>query len=475
MVHISKDNGVTWENVTPPDLPDGGTVNTIDVSAHDPGRAHVSVYKYREQDFRPYIFQTNDYGATWARLTDGTNGIPDNHFVRVVREDPNRRGMLFAGTEFGMYASFDDGAHWQSFQLNLPVVPVTDIAIKNNDLVLSTQGRALWILDNFSVLSQLTAEAMAAPVHLMKPTGGVRGMGRSPQIAFMVNQPSQAPVHLEIIGPDGVAFFDKEGFVSEDGGGDEEIRVPSFVPEEYREQFIEAVKRGDNFGGFDLSVFRGSGEQLSVKPGLNTINFTGRWPSIYDIPDGTVQWGFGGGIGPAVVPGTYEVRLSMGEWSATETFEYAPHPASTATMAEYEEQIRLTREVGDAAKLLYDELAQLRSVKAQAAAIGKQLADAGYGDDASTAASALSQKLAAVEGELTQLEGEGGQDSLNFPGRLDQQFNGLYGAVAGGGAPVGSGIKERWADLHCSRCSIRSTRSTPPIWRPSTNSWARTG
>jgi len=137
----------------------------------------------------------------------------------------------------------------------------------------------------------------------------------------------------------------------------------------------------------------------------------------------------------------------MGDWSATNTFEYAAHPASTATTADYEEQIRLTKEVGAAAKLLYDEIAQLRSVKAQATGIGKQLADAGYGDDASTAASALNQKLTAVEGELTQLQGEGGQDSLNFPGRLDQQFNGLYGAVAGGGAPVTGGVKERWADL----------------------------
>ncbi len=447
MVHISNDNGATWEDITPAGIPPGGTVNMIDLSAHDPGRAQIAVYKYREQDFRPYIFQTNDYGQTWVQLTDGSNGIPEDHFVRVVREDPNRRGLLFAGTEFGMYVSFDDGAHWQSLQLNLPIVPVTDIAIKNSDLVLSTQGRAFWVLDDYSVLSQLTPEVLAAPIHLFKSRGGVQGVGRSPQIAFMVNQVSQTPVRLQIIGPDGIAFFDKQGFVSEDGGGDEEIRVPSFVPEEFRDRFIEAVKRGDSFGGFDLSVFRGSGDQLSVKPGLNKTSFTGRWPSIYEVPDGTVQWGFGGGIGPAVLPGTYEVRLSMGEWSATETFEYAPHPASTATMAEYEEQLRIAREVGEAAKLLYEELAQLRSVKAQASATGKQLAEAGYGDEASEAASALNQKLTAVEGELTQLEGEGGQDSLNFPGRLDQQFNGLYGAVAGGTAPVGSGVKERWADL----------------------------
>lgn len=447
VVHVSPDNGVTWNDITPPDLPPGATVNMLDLSTHDPGRAHIAAYQYREQNYRPYIFQTNDYGASWTLLTDGSNGIPGNHFVRVVREDPQRQGMLFAGTEFGMYASFDDGAHWQSFQLNLPVVPVTDIIIKDSDLVLSTQGRAFYVLDNFSALSQLTPEVLAAPITLLKPTNGIQGVGASPQIAFVVNEISQTPVRMEIIGPDGEVFMDKQGLVGEGGGGDEEVRVPSFVPEDFREQFIEAVKRGDSFGGFDLSVFRGSADSLSASPGLNTMSFSGRWPSIYDIPDGTVQWGFGGGVGPAAAPGTYEVRLSMGEWSATETFEYAPHPASAATAADYEEQIRITREVGEAAKLLYDQLAQLRSVKAQATAIGRQVADAGYGDDASTAASALNQKLAAVEGELTQLEGEAGQDSLNFPGRLDQQFNGLYGAVALSVAPVSGGVKERWADL----------------------------
>jgi hypothetical protein len=354
--------------------------------------------------------------------------------------------MLFAGTEFGMYASFDDGAHWQSFQLNLPVVPVTDMVIKDHDLVLSTQGRAFWVLESFTVLSQLTDDIIAAPFALLKPSDGVLG-GSTPQIAYMINEISQEPVRMQIVGPDGVTFMDKEGLVTEGASGEEEIRIPSFVPEEYHEMFIEAVKRGDTIMGFDLSAFRGSADALNVKPGLNTLSFTGRWPAIYEVPEGTNQEAFGGGIGPAALPGTYTVTLTMGEHSATETFEYAPNPNTDATDADYAEQLELAREVGAATKLLYDELAQLRSVKMQATGIGALLADAGYGDEASTAASALNEKLTAVEGELTQLQGEGGQDSLNFPGRLDQQFNGLYGAIAFGAAPLGSGVKERWADL----------------------------
>ena len=174
LIHISKDNGLTWENITPPSMVEGGTVNQVDISMHDPGRAHAAVYKYREQDYRPYIYQTSDYGESWRLLTTGTNGIPENHFVRTVREDPNRRGLLFAGTEFGMYVSFDDGAHWQSFQLNLPITPVTDMIIKDSDLIVSTQGRAFWILNNFSALSELDLVS-DAPAYLFKPRTAYRG------------------------------------------------------------------------------------------------------------------------------------------------------------------------------------------------------------------------------------------------------------------------------------------------------------
>ncbi len=451
LVHLSRDNGNTWQDITPKAMPPGATVNMIDVSAHDPGRAHMAVYKYREQDYRPYIFRTTDYGASWELLTSSDNGIPEDHFVRVVRESPDREGMLFAGTEFGMYASFDDGAHWQSFQLNLPVVPVTDMVIKDHDLVLATQGRAFYVLSDISVLSDLTPSVLEAPITLLPIRDGVQGAGAH-RIAFVVNEvasdPTKAkPIKMTITGPAGEVFFEKEGFVSEGESGDEDIRVPSMVPDEFREQFIEAVKRGDTIGGFDLSVFRGGGDALIVKKGVNKAPFTARWPAPYEVPDGTVQWVFGGGAGPAAIPGTYTVTLSRDNWSETETFEWQPHPKWDATDADYREQLRLAREVGAATKLLYDELAQLRSVKEQATAIGKKLSESGYGDEAQKAAVELNEKLTAVEGELTQIKGSSSQDSLNFPGRLDQQFNGLYGAIVGSPPPIGSGVTERWTDL----------------------------
>ena len=154
-VHLSMERWGDWEDVTPDGLPVDGTVNTLEISAHQPGRVFLAVQRYRMDDYRPMIYRTNDYGESWDLLTDGTNGIPGDHPVRVVREDPDRRGLLYAGTDFGLFVSFDDGAHWQSFQQNLPVTQVADMQVKEQDLVVATHGRSIWILDDLTPLHQL--------------------------------------------------------------------------------------------------------------------------------------------------------------------------------------------------------------------------------------------------------------------------------------------------------------------------------
>jgi hypothetical protein len=173
-VHVSRDDGGSWTEVTPEGFPVGATVNAIDISRHAPGRVFVTAYRYREMDNHPYAYRTDDYGETWTLLTDGTNGIPSDHFLRVVREDPERRGLLYAGSEFGMYLSIDDGAHWQSFQRNLPVTPVTDIQLHQGDLVLSTQGRSFWIMDDLSPLRQGVDRLAAEPAHFFEPEAPYR-------------------------------------------------------------------------------------------------------------------------------------------------------------------------------------------------------------------------------------------------------------------------------------------------------------
>ena len=171
LVHVSRDNGENWRNVTPPGLPEWSLVSIIEPSPHDGASAYVAATAYKLDDYRPYLFKTNDYGETWTQIT---NGIPDNDFTRVIREDPARRGLLYAGTETGIYVSFDDGDNWQSLQLNLPVAPIHDFVIKDNDLVVATHGRAFWILDDLTPLHQISDESSQASAILYKPREGVQ-------------------------------------------------------------------------------------------------------------------------------------------------------------------------------------------------------------------------------------------------------------------------------------------------------------
>jgi hypothetical protein len=382
------------------------------------------------------VYQTSDYGATWKLLTSGTNGIPDNHFVRTVREDPNRRGLLFAGTEFGMYVSFDDGAHWQTFQLNLPVTPVTDMVFKNGDLVISTQGRAFWVLDNMTSLSQLDVTS-DVPAYLFTPRTAYRGGGNRPEIDFYIAEGTTGQATLEIANSAGEVVNTRTGRVTAAASG-------TLLGGGGRGGFGGGRGGRGGRGGFG----GGGGNRLVAREGMNSVSWNGGWPSMYTVPQGIVQWGGGRGGGLSAAPGNYTVTLTVGDWSQSQTLEYLPDPRLDIPQADYDEQVRFAQEVGAEAALLYSELAQLRSVKEQATRIGESLAEAGYGNDAMQAARALARKLETVEGELTQLQGTGGQDALNFPGRLDNQLNALYGQVSGGNPPVQGGAYERWEDIN---------------------------
>ncbi len=199
LIHVSRDNGKNWLNVTPKDWPEG-CINSIDPSPHDPARATIAMYRYRQADQTPYIYQTNDYGKTWRRLADGKNGIPSWHFTRVVREDTTQKGLLFAGTEFGLYASFNDGASWQSFQLNLPITPVTDIMIYRDDLILTTQGRGFYILENMAIPRAFASATPQAAAMLFKPEDAYRtGTPFAvPTFHYWFREAPTAPVTVEV-------------------------------------------------------------------------------------------------------------------------------------------------------------------------------------------------------------------------------------------------------------------------------------
>ena len=201
--YVTRDNGKTWKNVTPKDLPPGGRVQFIEASPHRKGSAYFAVYRWLLGDYEPYIYRTDDYGQTWARLTDGKNGIPIDTPTRVVREDPDRAGLLYAGTEFGMFISFDNGKQWQSFQLNLPNVPISDIKVYHKDLIVATQGRAFWIIDNITSLHQLTSDVSTSEFHVFKPRDGYRTRtgpnSLGPAIDYYLASVSKQAVVVEIL------------------------------------------------------------------------------------------------------------------------------------------------------------------------------------------------------------------------------------------------------------------------------------
>jgi photosystem II stability/assembly factor-like uncharacterized protein len=436
LMHISRDNAKSWQRVTPADWPEG-CINSIDPSVHDPGRAVVAMYRYRQGDTRPYAYLTNDYGKSWRRIADGTNGIPNGHFVRVVREDPARRGVFYAGTEYGMYVSFNDGTSWQPLQLNLPRTPVTDIKIYREDLILTTQGRGFWILDNMTPLRTVAPGATAAAV-LFKPELAYRQGGTLPTFYYWLREAPTAPVTVEVSDMKGSVLFTTAA-------------EPGTAPAAAAPGGGGRGGRGGGGGGGGRGAGAGAapaGGSASAVAGMNRATWTNvRYPSLYTVPQRVVMWGGGAGPGqgPKVPPGEYRVKVSSGSWSETQTFRLATDPQATPAMtaAEGAEQLKLANEVGGMIKELYASVASIRDVRQQLETIAKSPAASAMQPGVKTLRSALD----AAEGDLTQMQGEGGQDSLNFPGRLDNQLIVLYQSIVNSERRLGTPQMERYKDL----------------------------
>jgi photosystem II stability/assembly factor-like uncharacterized protein len=417
-VHISRDRGGSWTEITPDDMPTGGTVNVVELSSHADGRAFIAVYRYRENDFRPYIFRTNDFGESWDLLTDGTNGIPSTHFTRAVREDPDRKGLLYAGTEFGLYVSFDDGSHWQRFQQNLPVTPVTDLRVHRQDLVVSTQGRGFWVLDNLTPLHQMTDEVTNAANHLFSPPVAFRGSMESAQIDYYFAEEPGEEVTLEVLDGSGTVVSTVKG-----KAGQEEPAGPQ---------------------GFFAQLFGGA-SHLPVKKGLNRFSWNLREKGP-EIPKGVVHWG--GAPGMQIVPGTYSVRLRAGDFEETRPLEVRIRPNLSVTQANLQEQYRLGKDVAAEIERLFGTLESLRDVREQSQAIVARLKKAGREDEQiGETAKALEEKLGELEQEITQTKSKSGQDPINFPPQIDNQLTTLYSYIVAGNHQPTAGAYERFEDL----------------------------
>lgn len=441
LVHLSRDNGETWTEITPAGIPDFATVNMIELSAHADGRAFLAVQRYRSNDFRPFIFRTDDFGSSWDLLTDGNNGIPEDQFVRVVREDPDRRGLLYAGTEFGLYLSFDDGATWESLQQNLPVTPITDLTVTQQDLVVATQGRSFWILDDLSPLHQISDELLAADFSLLEPHSAYRfggGFsfgnsevgGKNPPggalLYYWLGTVPEAEIVLEILDGEGNALRTLSSQT-------EEPQAPNpwqrFLPE------METSRK------------------LSIDLGLNRYVWDLRLADA-EIAEDAVLWGLA--RGPKVPPGDYQVRLTIGDWSDTTSFEILKDPRLATTQEEFQAQYALSRKIWEALSESHTAVAQVRDVSEQITELTARLEAIGRGEGLAEAAHKCKQTLSDIEATIYQTKNESSQDILNFPPKLDNQLLDLLSVVQTGDAGPTDGAYERFQDLRVELDAVES-------------------
>jgi len=434
MVHVTRDGGKTWKNVTPKDMAKFSRVSSIDASKFGECTAYVAANRFQLDDNRPYLWKTTDCGAHWSRID---SGISSTEFARVVREDPAKRGLLVAGTERGAWYSPDDGAHWQSLRLNLPIVPIHDLVFKNGDIVLATHGRSFYIMDDISSLEQMSDAVVASESHLFKPRdqyrlasdGGGRGGfgGRGPAQALT---PENAPIHPTGQNPPSgvvVQYWLKSANqeVSLDflDAAGKTIRTYTSKQDSAAAAAAAAQPAPDEGGG------RGNAPppRVANRRGVNTFVWNMRYPDAANFP-GMILWA-ANVTGPLVPPGTYKVRMNIaGKPVATETFSVLPDPRVKVTLAEWQEQSRLALQIRDRFSEANEGVKEIRRVKAEVADRQSKI-PAAQQDAYSALSAAFTRALSEVEDSLYQTKNRSGQDPLNYPIRLNNRIGALLGVV----------------------------------------------
>jgi photosystem II stability/assembly factor-like uncharacterized protein len=390
LIHLTRDGGQTWTNVTPPDMPEWMMINSVDIHPFEKGGLYVAGTRYKLGDYQPYLYRTTDYGRSWTLITQG---IDSAHFTRVLRADPKRAGLLYAGTETGMYISFDDGRSWQRFQLNLPIVPVTDLTIKNDNLIAATQGRSFWMIDDLSPLHQLSDKIAASDSYLYKPLDSYRmGGGQGgPSKREGQNHPGGISLHffIKTMPADTVAI--KLAFYEEDG---DLIREFSTKAKEDR-------------------------DKLTVKAGANSFNWDLSYPAGTRF-DGMILW-WAGVNGPRAIPGNYKAKLSIGERVLEQNFRILPDPRAAASQEDYLAQFNFMKEVQAKVSEAHQAIIDIRDLRSQLQGFVDRL-DAKSQTEVVDTAKAIMKRMASVEETLYQTKNRSGQDPLNYPIRLTNKL-----------------------------------------------------
>ncbi|WP_394368498.1 WD40/YVTN/BNR-like repeat-containing protein [Hymenobacter qilianensis] len=416
LLHLTRDQGKTWTKVQPKGLPEWIQINSIDAHPTAKGAAYVAATMYKSGDFRPYLYKTMDYGKTWTKIT---TGIPDTHFTRVVRADPKRAGLLYAGTEYGLYVSFNDGQQWQPLQLNLPPTPITDLTIKNDNLIAATQGRGFWLLDDLTPLHQLSAPVAASKFHLYTPAPSYRMEGRgSATISPTAGQNHPGGVLLYY------SFAQKHDSTST-------VKLDIL---DARGQVIRTFANTDkDLGGKNLTKAEKAKikrELLPTRRGMNRFVWDLSYPDARQF-EGLILWG-GGTQGPRAVPGTYKARLTLNQQTQETTFTVLPDPRSKATPQDLQAQFDFLQDVQQKLTETHEAIRDIRTLRGQLNTITGPLKDQAPAKDIVESASAIDKKITQIEEALYQTKNKSGQDPLNFPIRLNNKLANLVGQASTG-------------------------------------------
>jgi len=410
LIHVTRDGGANWTNVTPPDMPDFGRVSIIDASAFDAGAAYVAVKRPLLADMAPYIFRTKDYGRTWTKIV---NGLRPDDYVHSVREDPNRRGLLYAGTQHGFYISYNDGDAWTSLSLNLPDVQVSDIAVEDNAIAIATHGRSFWILDDIGPLRWYD-ERMATsndPV-LFAPPAAVRS-ATTARISYWLKRPAQE-LTLEIVDAGGTVASTIEGVQPRPGRGG------------------RGGAGGAGGGGRGGRGGRGGGGGAPMTAGLHTVDWNLQYPGATTFED-MILWG-ATTSGPTAVPGSYTVRLTVDGRTQTQPLEVRRHPLYTdVTQADLQAQFDLSIRIRDKVSEANETVILIRRIRDDVTT----LTDSSSDGRLERAADRLITSMGEVEQAIYQVRNRSGQDPLNFPIRINNRLASLLRAVSrGDGRPI---------------------------------------
>ncbi|MDQ8153702.1 MAG: glycosyl hydrolase, partial [Gemmatimonadota bacterium] len=415
LIWLTRDGGTNWTNVTPKDIGDFTRVSMIDAGHFNAGTAYVAANRYQQNDFSPILYKTTDFGKTWTKIV---TGIPADEFTRAIREDPKKAGLLFASTEKGVWVSFDDGARWQSLRRNMPSVPVHDLVIKDNDIVLGTHGRSFWIMDDIAPLRELSTAITEKKAHLYKPSdayridwgGGFRipGAGYGGETPSGQNPPSGAVVYYQLKDPNTrvtLEFLDAKGNL-----------IKSYVSDTATAPASGAAGTGAGEG-----MMRGAARAqfASNRVGLNQFNWNLRYPDATRF-DGMIFWA-GNVTGPLALPGTYTVKITANGEIQTQTFTVKADPRWKVSPEDLVAQFNFLIQVRDRVSEANEAVITARDVKAQVADRLKQAPQLGADGKA------LAGKVTDVEGEIYQIKNQSSQDPLNYPIKLNNKIAALLG------------------------------------------------